>query len=88
MHTQLVPQAMITLPAHPDGEFDHGDVYLPTGRVFVANTAAGSVEVLDGEHAQHVTTIPGCPEASGVLCAQNEGLIFAAGRSQWDVAGH
>jgi YVTN family beta-propeller protein len=27
-----------------------------------------------------MATIPGCPEASGVLCAQDEALIFAAAR--------
>jgi DNA-binding beta-propeller fold protein YncE len=48
--------------------------------VFIANTAAGAVEVLDGERLQHLATIPGCPEASGVLCAQEEGLVFAAAR--------
>jgi DNA-binding beta-propeller fold protein YncE len=55
-------------------------VHLATGRVFIANTAAGAVEVLDGERLQHLATIPGCPEASGVLCAQEEGLVFAAAR--------
>ncbi len=38
----------------------------------------GTVEVIDGERGLQRTTIPGCPEASGVLCAQEEGLVFAA----------
>lgn len=70
----------IELPRHPAGGFDHGDVHLPTGRVFVAHTAVGTVEVIDGERGLHRATIPGCPEASGVLCAQDEGLVFAAAR--------
>jgi DNA-binding beta-propeller fold protein YncE len=70
----------IDLPPHPSGGFDHGDVHLPTGRVFVAHTAIGTVEILDGERGVHRSTIPGCPEASGVLCAQEEGLVFAAAR--------
>ncbi len=70
----------IDFPRHPSGGFDHGDVHLRTGRVFVAHTAVGTVEVLDGERGVHHATIPGCPEASGVLCAQGEGLVFAAAR--------
>jgi DNA-binding beta-propeller fold protein YncE len=55
-------------------------VYLPTGHVYIANTAAGTVEVVDGEHLRHLATIAGCPEASGVICAQDESLVFAAAR--------
>ncbi len=80
MASKLVLRQYIDLPFHPQGDFDHGDVYLQSGRVFIANTAAGSVEVVDGEHLRHLATIPGCPEASGVLAAQEEGLVFAAAR--------
>ena len=62
----------IGLPPHPSGGFDHGDVHLATGRVFVAHTAVGTIEVIDGGRGVHTATIPGCPEASGVLCAQEE----------------
>jgi len=48
--------------------------------VFVAHTATGTVEILDGERGVHRGTIPGCPEASGILCAQEEQLVFAAAR--------
>ncbi len=80
MASKLVLRQYIPLPPHPAGDFDHGDVYLESGRVFVANTAAGTVEVIDGEHLRHLATIPDCPEASGVLCAQEDALIFAAAR--------
>jgi DNA-binding beta-propeller fold protein YncE len=60
--------------------FDHGDVHLATGRVFVAHSAADTVEILDGEDLTHIATVRGCPEGSGVLCAQEAGLIFAAAR--------
>src|SRR5215831_1808656 len=80
MASKLALRQYIPLPAHPAGDFDHGDVYLQSGRVFIANTAAGTVEVVDGERLRHLATIPGCPEASGVLCAQDEALIFAAAR--------
>ncbi len=80
MASKLALRQYIPLPPHPAGDFDHGDVYLESGHVFVANTKASTVEVIDGEHLRHFTTIPGCPEASGVLCAQEDALLFAAAR--------
>src|SRR5258708_7044381 len=80
MASKLVLRQYIDLPFHPEGDFDHGDVSLSNGYVFIANTAAGTVEVVDGEGLRHLVTIPGCPEASGVLAAQEEGLVFAAAR--------
>jgi DNA-binding beta-propeller fold protein YncE len=71
----------IDLPRKEDGEFDHGDVHAPSGRVFVANTAAGTVEVIDGVALEHVGTVEGCHEASGVLCAEGEEMVFAAARA-------
>jgi DNA-binding beta-propeller fold protein YncE len=70
----------IAIPPHTPSEFDHGDVQLISGRVFVAHTAADTVEVLDGEGMTHLATIPGCQEGSGVLCAQDASLVFAAAR--------
>lgn len=76
----LNAQGTIPIPPHAPSDFDHGDVYLASGRVFVAHTKAGSVELLDGPERRHVATIPNCPEASGVLVAQADGLVFAAAR--------
>jgi DNA-binding beta-propeller fold protein YncE len=70
----------VSLPPHSSGGFDHGDVHSSTGRVFVAHTANNSVEVVDGKRLTHLATISGCEEASGVLCAQDEGLVIAAAR--------
>jgi len=70
----------VAVPPFRASAFDHGDVHLATGRIFVAHTAGDSVEVIDGEHPAHVQTIRGCPQASGVLCAQQEGVVFAAAR--------
>jgi DNA-binding beta-propeller fold protein YncE len=69
----------LELPPHAAGGFDHGDVHLATGRVFVAHTAKGTIEVIDGGRHEH--TIPGCPEGSGVLCTQgDDALVFVAAR--------
>jgi DNA-binding beta-propeller fold protein YncE len=76
----LTAVASIPLPAHTSGGFDHGDVHLASGQVFVAHTANGTVEVIDGERAVHRATLGPCPEASGVVCAQDAGLVFAAAR--------
>ncbi len=76
----LVPRGVIDLPPHAQGGFDHGDVHVQSGRVYVAHTANGTLEVLQGERGLHETTLPGCPEASGVRCAQQEGWVFAAAR--------
>jgi len=80
MASKLILRQSIDLPFRPEGDFDHGDVYLPNGHVFLANTAAGTVEVVDGERLCHLATIPDCPEASGMLTAQDDALIFAAAR--------
>src|SRR5258708_38663269 len=80
MASKLTLRRYIALAPQQSGDFDRGDVYLQSGRVFVANTAAGTVGVIDGEHLRHLTTIAGCPEASGVLCAQDDRFILAAAR--------
>jgi DNA-binding beta-propeller fold protein YncE len=81
----LTERGGIPLPPQRPSEFDHGDVYRPTGRVFVAHTQAGTVEVLDGPERRHVATIAGCPEASGVLVAEADALVFAAARGAGQV---
>lgn len=71
----------VDLPRHASGGgFDHGDVHLESGRIFVAHTANNTIEIIDGERLRHLTTISDCDEASGVLCAQEEHLVFAASR--------
>lgn len=71
----------IKLPKHPTGGgFDHADFDNESGNVFVAHTANGTIEVIDGERQVHTATLPNCQEASGMLCAQWEGLAFAAAR--------
>lgn len=84
----LTLEGAIRIPPYaPDApsDFDHGDVHLASGRIFVAHTRAGTIEVLDGPGLRHVATIPGCPEASGVLVAQADGLVFAAARGAGQV---
>lgn len=81
----LIARGTILIPPHTPSAFDHGDVHLASGRVFVAHTQAGTIEVLDGPTRRHVATIPGCPEASGILVAQADDLVFAAARGTGQV---
>ncbi|MBN1683241.1 hypothetical protein JW865_06795 [Candidatus Bathyarchaeota archaeon] len=75
----------INLPSHQIGGFDHGDVYNSNSWVYVAHPALGSIEVFDGVKETFIKSISGCPEASGVICAQSEGFIFGASRTSGKV---
>ncbi len=70
----------IDLPPHETGGFDHADVHRPSGRVFLAHTALGQVDIIDGGAGTYVAATPDCPEASGVLCPPDTDLVFAAAR--------
>ena len=75
----------IDVPPHQAGGFDHGDVHSASGRVFVAHTAFGQVEILDGEEGRHERIVPDCPEASGVLYAPEVDWMFAAARGSGQI---
>src|SRR5437762_846117 len=85
MASKLMLRQYIDLPFHPEGDFDHGDVWLSNGSVFIANTAAGTVEVVDGENLRHLATIPGCAEASGVVAVLSASTFELVG--QFPVSG-
>ncbi|HEX2909924.1 MAG TPA: YncE family protein [Chloroflexia bacterium] len=71
----------VELPKHETGGFDHADIHLPSGHVFVAHTALGQVDIVDGPAGNYLGAVPDCPEASGVLSANAANLMFAAARS-------
>lgn len=73
------------MPPGHSGAFDHGDVDPVTGRVFVAHTHFGTVDVIDPASLQVVGVIEGCLEGSGVLCAGESRLAFAASRGSGKV---
>jgi YVTN family beta-propeller protein len=74
------------VPAHRNqGGFDHGDVHEPSGRLYVAHLASGTVEVVDGETLTHLATIEDCAEASGVISCPEDNLIVAAARGDGHV---
>lgn len=69
------------LPSEKDCEFDHGDVDQTSGRVFVAHTSSGTVEVFDGLKNEWVKSITDCEGGSGVVFDPVTKKIFAASRS-------
>ncbi len=72
--------ATIDLPS--GGDYDHADVHLPSGRVYLANTALDQVEVLGGQSASHLGTIAGCAGGSGVLNVGNAVVAAARGSGE------
>src|SRR2546426_7804769 len=83
----LTLRGYIKLPPHATGGgFDHGDVHAATGRLFIAHSANDALEVVDGETLKHERTVPGCADASGVLCTPGAAaLVFAAARGAGEV---
>lgn len=70
------------LPSEKDCEFDHGDVDQSSGRVFVAHTSSGTVEVFDGLKCEWIKSIPDCAGGSGVVFDTETKKVFAASRAE------
>jgi DNA-binding beta-propeller fold protein YncE len=66
--------AFVPVPAGAAPGFDHADVH--RGRVYVAHTGAGRVEVLEGQ--THVGSLPDLPGVAGVLV--HDDLLFTSDR--------
>jgi DNA-binding beta-propeller fold protein YncE len=69
----------IEIPGAADSEFDHGAFDPATRRVFVAHTARGCVEVIDHVTQKHIATLPGFPEAAGVVADDGQVLVTNRG---------
>jgi DNA-binding beta-propeller fold protein YncE len=69
---------VIQLPQHSWGGFEHADVDSESGQVFLAHPANGTVEVIDGERLEWKATLLGHPDSTGVICAQEVGMVFVA----------
>ena len=79
--SSLRVRTRIPHPPGRSGAFDHGDLDPVTGRVFVAHSDFGTVDVIDPVNLQVAAAIEGCPDGSGVLCADTQRLVFAASRA-------
>jgi len=75
---------VIDIPGATGSAFDHGAFDPKTRRVFVAHTARDSVEVIDHDARRHIATLPGFPEAAGVVA--DEGSVLVTNRGAASVA--
>ena len=69
---------IIDIPDSTDTLFDHGAFEPKSRRVFVAHTARNSIEVIDHDAGRHLSTLPGFPEAAGIVA--DEGQEASGGR--------
>jgi DNA-binding beta-propeller fold protein YncE len=70
---------VIEIPAAAGTSFDHGAFDPKSRRVFVAHTGQDSVEVIDHDTGRHIATLPGFPEAAGVVADDGHVLVTNRG---------
>src|ERR1043166_5650109 len=75
----LKPMGTIEIPSAAGSAFDHGAVDPATRRVFVAHTARDCIEAIDRDAGRHVATVPGFPEAAGVVADGGEVIVTNRG---------
>src|SRR5712691_3280667 len=69
----------IEIPAASGSSFDHGAFDPKSRRVFVAHTGRDKVEVSDHDSRKHIATLPGFPEAAGVVADDGNVLVTNRG---------
>jgi YVTN family beta-propeller protein len=69
----------IEIPSAAESAFDHGAFDPATRRVFVAHTARDCIDVIDRDAGRHVATLPGFPEAAGVVADGGEVIVTNRG---------
>lgn len=81
----LNPIGIIEIPGSNGSSFDHGAFDPKSRRVFVAHTGRNAVEVIDHDARKHIATIPGFPEAAGVVADDGQVLVTnrGAGSLAW-----
>jgi DNA-binding beta-propeller fold protein YncE len=75
----LTAAGTIEIPDSVGTFFDHGAFEPKTRRVFIAHTARNTLEVIDADSSQHLVTLPGFPEAAGVVAAEGHVLVTNRG---------
>ena len=74
----------IEIPGSEGSSFDHGAFDPKTRRVFVAHTGRDTVEVIDHDSRRHIATLPGFPEAAGVVA--DDGAVLVTNRGAASLA--
>jgi DNA-binding beta-propeller fold protein YncE len=75
----LTSIGVIEIPAAAGSSFDHGAFDPRSRRVFVAHTGRDCIEVIDHDAGRHVATLPGFPEAAGVVADDGHVLVTNRG---------
>src|SRR5260370_324896 len=75
----LKEAGVIDIPDSTDTLFDHGAFEAGSRRIFVAHTARNSIEVIDHDAGRHLSTLPGFPEAAGVVTDEGQVLVTSRG---------
>ena len=83
----LTPGRFIPLPVTPPTLFDHGAFSGQTGHVFVAHTSANCVEVIDTQAGRHLSTLPGFPEAAGIVASGDTVVVTNRGAASVSLVG-
>ena len=74
----------IEIPGSAGSSFDHGAFDPKTRRVFVAHTGRDCIEVIDHDAGKHIATLPGFPEAAGVVA--DDGMVLVTNRGAASLA--
>jgi DNA-binding beta-propeller fold protein YncE len=75
---------MIEIPDAAGSEFDHAAFDPATRRIFVAHTGRDRIEVIDHDAGKHIATLPGFPEAAGVVA--DDGAVLVTNRGAASLA--
>jgi DNA-binding beta-propeller fold protein YncE len=75
---------IIEIPDAAGSEFDHAAFDPATRRIFVAHTGRDRIEVIDHDAGKHIATLPGFPEAAGVVA--DDGAVLVTNRGAASVA--
>src|SRR5215510_6124961 len=80
----LRPIDTVEIANSKGSSFDHGAFDRKSGRIFVAHTGRDSVEVIDHAARRHIATLPGFPEAAGVVA--DDGIVLVTNRGAASLA--
>ena len=84
MSMSLKTVGIIEIPDAAGSEFDHGAFDPATRRIFVAHTGRDRIEVIDHDAGKHIATLPGFPEAAGVVA--DDGAVLVTNRGAASLA--
>ena len=62
---------IIEIPDAAGSKFDHGAFDPATRRIYVAHTGRDRIDVIDHDAGKHIATLPGFPEAAGVVADES-----------------